>query len=274
HDASEVTYYFDSYDNGDPGEAWSTNPSFMVDGDIEESFASTSIDDVELCDGNTYSSNNGTITKVELRAHGYYSEEPTVIKLRPVFSGISDGDNHEFEPPNEEPGWSNWFDITGDTNAPGSWIWSDIQNLDCDVETEIGEVESILYCAKVEIKVTYTVGSVPMISNPNPSYGATGVGITPMLSISVTDSDRDNMNITWYSNSSGSWIAFGTNISVPDGTYHQTFSNATVNGQWWYWKVNVTDGTDYNESSVFKFYTGHQSKIKNTGSTNIHGYLL
>ena len=51
-------------------------------------------------------------------------------------------------------------------------------------------------------------------------------------------------------------------------------SNASVNGQWWYWKVNVTDGSCYNESSVFKFYTGYQSKIKNTGSTNFSGYLL
>jgi hypothetical protein len=82
------------------------------------------------------------------------------------------------------------------------------------------------------------------------------------------------MNITWWSNSNGSWAIFGTNSSVSDGTYHQTFSNATVNGQWWYWKVNVSDGEDYNESSVYRFYTGNQSKIKNVGSTGIKGYLL
>jgi len=64
------------------------------------------------------------------------------------------------------------------------------------------------------------------------------------------------------------------NNSISNGTYHQTFSNATVNGQWWYWKVNVSDNTSYNVSDVYKFYTGHQSKIKNTGSTDIKGYLL
>jgi len=82
------------------------------------------------------------------------------------------------------------------------------------------------------------------------------------------------MNITWLSNSSGSWQVFGTNSSVGNGTYHQTFSNASVNGKWWYWKVNVSDGTNYVESGVFSFFTGYQSKIENTGSTDFKGYLL
>ena len=86
--------------------------------------------------------------------------------------------------------------------------------------------------------------------------------------------NNDSLDISWLSNSSGSWQVFGTNNSVYNGTYYQTFSNATVNGQWWYWKVNVSDGKYYNESSVFKFYTGVQSKIKNTGSTDIRGYVL
>jgi len=47
-----------------------------------------------------------------------------------------------------------------------------------------------------------------------------------------------------------------------------------VNGQWWYWRVNVSDGYGFNESSVFKFYTGVQSKIENLGSSNVSGYLL
>jgi hypothetical protein len=82
------------------------------------------------------------------------------------------------------------------------------------------------------------------------------------------------MNITWLSNSSGSWQTFGTNTSVQSGTYHQTMSNVSENGKWWYWKVNVSDGTNYTESDVFSFYTGVESKINNTGSTNFSGYLL
>jgi len=112
-----------------------------------------------------------------------------------------------------------------------------------------------------------------MISDPYPPSGSTGISLTPMLNISV-DAEEETMNITWWSNSSGSWQVFGTNNSVIKGTYHQTFSNATTNGQWWYWKVNVTTAEEYNESGVFSFYTGNESKFNNTGSTNISGYLL
>jgi hypothetical protein len=82
------------------------------------------------------------------------------------------------------------------------------------------------------------------------------------------------MTVNWLSNSNGSWQVFGNNSSVYNGTYHQIMSNASVNGQWWYWKVNVSDGSSYSESGVFSFYTGCESKIKNTGSTDISGYLL
>jgi PKD repeat protein len=117
-------------------------------------------------------------------------------------------------------------------------------------------------------------GVEPISNNPYPANGSIGIVISPTLNITVSDADGDLMNITWLSNSSGSWEVFGTNISVGNGTYHQTFSNASVNGQWWYWKVNVSDEDGYNVSDVFKFYTGYQSKIVNTGSTNISGYLL
>ena len=95
-----------------------------------------------------------------------------------------------------------------------------------------------------------------------------------MLNITVSDPDGDNMNIAWLSNSSGSWVEFGNNRSVSNGTYHQIFTNASENGQWWYWKVEVSDGSNTSVSDVYKFYTGYESKIENTGSMNISGYLL
>jgi hypothetical protein len=38
--------------------------------------------------------------------------------------------------------------------------------------------------------------------------------------------------------------------------------------------VKAEDGTSSTWSSVYKFYAGYQSKIENTGETNISGYLL
>jgi len=269
HDASEITYYFNSYSIG---ETWVTNPSYMVDGSTS-TYASTNIGgDVELCNGNNCSGSDlGYIVKVELRVFGYYSGSQRDIILRPVFGGTMDGFNYSYST-GSSPAWSRWFDITTETGTP--WNWTKIHNLDCDVEAKSGFGFFTLYCSKVEIRVTYIPNNNPIISDPVPADGSTGVSIAPVLNITVVDPDGDNMNITWLSNSSGSWQFFGTNNSVSNGTYHQTMLNASVNGQWWYWKVNVTDGAVSVESSVYKFYTGNESKIKNTGSTNISGYLL
>jgi hypothetical protein len=228
--------------------------------------------DVEACSVNTCPGTNlGTVMKVEMRVYGYYWTNQRDIILRPVFGRTIDGRNYNYQT-STSAGWSEWFDITDDDNAPANWDWNDIVNLDCDVESETDMGTFTLYCSKVEIRITYA--TIPVISNPVPSDGSTGVSINPTLNITVNDIEGDPMNITWLSNSSGSWQVFGTNTSVSNGTYHQVFSNATENGKWWYWKVNVSDNTSYNMSGVYKFYTGHQSKIKNTGSTNIKGYLL
>ncbi len=265
-------YYFNNLTSSSQENAWATNPSYMVDGNTS-TYASTTLDrDVEECTGNSCPGTDiGPISKVELRAYGYYATNQRDIILRPVFGGTVDGSDYHYDA-TTAPGWSSWFDITDDNNAPESWSWSDVADLDCDVEAELGMFPFTLYCSKVEIRVIYS--SVPGVSNPVPASGSIGVSLTPVLNITVSDPEGDNLNITWLSNSSGSWQVFGTNTSVSNGTYHQTFSNATVNGQWWYWKVNVSDGSSFTESSVYKFYTGYESKIENTGSTSIKGYLL
>ena len=272
HDAAEKIYYFNSYETA---EAWATNPGNMVDGSTSN-YASTGIDeDIELCDDNNCSGSDlGTISKVELRVYGYYSTNQRDIILIPVFDGIVEGlaYNH---PTESTANWSQWFDITNDPGLPPSgWTWNVVKDLDCKVTTDNGFGAFTLYCSKVEMRITYTPNNYPVISDPVPANGTTGVTISPMLNITVSDPDGDTMNITWLSNSSGSWIAFGTNSSVGNGTYHQIMSNASVNGEWWYWKVNVSDGTVYTESSVYNFFTGYQSKITNTGSTSFKGYLL
>jgi hypothetical protein len=271
YDASEITYFFNSYNTG---EAWATNPGYMVDGSTSTYASTTTNGDVELCNGNNCSGSDlGDIVKVELRVYGYYTSTQRDIILTPVFDGTTHGSHYTYIT-TTTPSWSRWFDITDDPWTPQTWSWTDVDNLDCDVEAKSGLGFFTLYCSKVEMRVTYIPNNNPLISGPVPADGSIGVSIAPVLDITVLDPDGDNMNITWLSNSSGSWQVFGTNNSVGNGTYHQTMLNASVNGQWWYWKVNVTDGAISVESSVYSFYTGYESKIKNTGSTNIGGYLL
>ena len=273
YDADQITYYFNSYDNG---EAWATTPGYMIDGLLANKASTTVNGDVELCDSNNCSGSDlGTISSVEIRVTSSYSGDSRDTILRPVFDGTTDGLDYTYHTmPFLDS--SPWFSITNDPYAPQSWSWSDITGLDCDVEAEndIMGGPFTLYCPEVHVRVTYTPWTPPVVSAPYPSNDSNGIGIAPVLNITVSDPDGDSMDITWLSNSSGSWQMFGTNSSIGNGTYHQIFGNASINGEWWYWKVNVSDGLNYTESSVYKFYTGYESKIVNTGSTSFKGFLL
>jgi hypothetical protein len=274
----ETTIYY--FDRNDETEIWTEAPEYMTDGDSETFAYTDTKTDVELLISNTCTvEDTEEVYKVEFRVRGYHGENYGNISLRPVFNGTTDGSEYLFFTPLEEPAaWSNWFDITNDANAPTNWTWSDVTNLDCDViatENASGDSSIDVFCSKIEIRVTYVpTNNPPGISNPIPANNSIGVSLTPQISITVSDAEGDSMNITWSSNSSGTWHVFGTNNSVANGTYYQTFSNATVNGQWWYWRINVSDGENYTLGPIYRFYTGNQSKIKNTGTTAFKGYLL
>jgi hypothetical protein len=142
---TEVTYYFNSHTEM----GWPTNPDYMSDGNIA-TFAETSGPDVEQlvytnCDGTDL----GTITKVELRVYGYYylGDKVGSIQLMPFSTP------YEVELP-ATAGWTSYADITSEIDP---WLWKYLPNLGCMVTAEIFGDGQILYVAKVEIRVTYTV---------------------------------------------------------------------------------------------------------------------
>jgi len=147
---SEMTFYFDHYNIF---EAWATNPRDMVDGSTSTYASTTILGDVELCNESTYEPTHPDypITKVEIRAWGTAFTLGNFVALRPVFDGTTDGNNHTFELGH---GWSQWFDITNDNNAPSPWTWQDVANLDCDVEAWSGSGPWMI--SKVELRVSWT----------------------------------------------------------------------------------------------------------------------
>jgi PKD repeat protein len=82
--------------------------------------------------------------------------------------------------------------------------------------------------------------------------------LTPQQNITINDADGDAMILTWYSNSSGSWVAFGSNSSVGNGTCHQANSNFSGYDTKYWWNVTVTDGLDTNTSATYHFTTRSQ----------------
>ena len=153
-------YYFDTYDTGT--EEWSTTPANMADNDTGTYAATSTNSDVELLTGNSNAGTNlGTITAVEVRAFTYQNNDTTgTLTLRPVFSGSSDGNNHDVTPPQDVGAWSAYQTITTDTNAPGTWTWSDVQNLNLDVVWNQNAGSNTGFVSSVQVRVTYEDNTV------------------------------------------------------------------------------------------------------------------
>lgn len=121
----------------------------MVDGD-EDTYAEDNETETQFINRNTCDGTDlGAITKVELRAK--FKTGLSTIELTPNFIG-GDGTAHDVGQSDTRV-WSDWIDITSDTNAPVSWAWSDVVALDCWV---IGTFDTHTYeCSQVEIRVSY-----------------------------------------------------------------------------------------------------------------------
>jgi len=80
----------------------------------------------------------------------------------------------------------------------------------------------------------------PVISIYSPVTGAVDIVKNTTVSITIFDYQGDIMNVTWRSNGSGSWVDFGYNNSVTNGTYIQRFINVTEPSTLYYWSVNIS----------------------------------
>lgn len=80
----------------------------------------------------------------------------------------------------------------------------------------------------------------PVVSSYSPADGAVDVTRNTSVSITIFDYQGDTMNITWRSNSSGSWVDFGYNNSIGNGTYNQRFINSTEYTTQYWWSVNIS----------------------------------
>jgi hypothetical protein len=111
-----------------------------------------------------------------------------------------------------------------------------------------------------------TTNRKPMITNPAPTNGSTGISLLPRTNITVNDRDGNTMTITWSSNSSGSWVTYGTNSSCANGTYRQRDNNFSSMNTKYYWKIVVNDGKDTN--STWYYFTTLADTTKPDSSVN------
>jgi len=96
----------------------------------------------------------------------------------------------------------------------------------------------------------YFPSQAPEVDSVIPSNGSTEVDMYPLLSITISEPQGDNFNITWTTNAS-SWIQY--NSSCDNGTYTQraTWANQSNTQYWWNISLNDTNGNWLNITYTF-----------------------
>ena len=99
-------------------------------------------------------------------------------------------------------------------------------------------------------------GPEPLVKNPYPADDATGVELTPTLSIDVEDPQGDNLDIEFMTNESAIWQQIGSTQNGGNDTYTQSTSGVfdDYDMEYW-WRVNVNDGV-YTTTKTYHFSTG------------------
>jgi hypothetical protein len=114
----------------------------------------------------------------------------------------------------------------------------------------------------------------PTQGNPSPESGATNVTINPALAITISGINTDSMNVSFRTNSTGTWTTIGTNASVLNGTYRQTTTTMNHLSTTYYWSTNISDGMMWtNEtywfttaSAMTAYATADDGWIQNTSA--------
>lgn len=88
--------------------------------------------------------------------------------------------------------------------------------------------------------------TAPTITGEIPSNQSVGISTTPTLNVTVDDANDNTLDAYWYSNSSGPWVLFGSNLSIDTSSggviISQINTNFTSYYHTYYWSVNSTDG--------------------------------
>ena len=147
----------------------------------------------------------------------------------------------------------------------------------------------MLFAGASVVHSIVSANQLPVLSNPYPSNGSIGVTPVTNLHINIINPDGDNLNITWYSNSSGAWLPFAQNRTIDDAGdyfnsggghlvgwpmntywvgYYQikTFKNAIFNNLSFYLRNNGGSGPIYFE--IRDYHTKHILLQKYWGETS------
>jgi hypothetical protein len=93
----------------------------------------------------------------------------------------------------------------------------------------------------------------PVFSNEQPANGSVNIHIQPRCNITIADQNGDSMVLSWFSNTTGSWVHYQTNSSCANGTYRWASPFASYSTKYW-WKIYCND-TLHNSTAWYCFTT-------------------
>ncbi len=124
----------------------------------------------------------------------------------------------------------------------------------------------------------FTISYAPILSNPYPVNGSTGVIKKPICNVTVSDQDGGSVTVRFYENTSGSWVLQQTNnsvdVSTPANVVWNNYSNATENFKTYWWKVNVSDSKGCFLEEIYYFISGFIPVINSYNLMNSSGSKL
>jgi hypothetical protein len=93
-----------------------------------------------------------------------------------------------------------------------------------------------------------------LMNNPGPSNGATGIDLNTPLNVTITPFSTVPITITFRTNVSGSWADINTIYAFSEGSYSTATSDFDNFSTTYFWSVNVTDGSLW-ENDTLSFTT-------------------
>jgi len=181
--------------------------------------------------------------------------------------------------------WSRWMENETDYIGGDSWNWSfNFTKRNDSGYYEFYSVGKKNGCAdEVEPTVGTSADAIvwatpyaPVITGETPQDGSTDKILVPTLNVTVEDLNDNYVNVTWWSNSSGTWIQFGTNQNIDVGGGPVSISQENLNfsdysTNYW-WSVNVSDGNTWtNETYNFNTRQNVAPVINTYDIKNISG---
>jgi hypothetical protein len=100
----------------------------------------------------------------------------------------------------------------------------------------------------------FTTSFWPEVTNVKPANNARAF-IQPICSIDVYDGDGGNLNVKFYENTTGDWVLQKeVDVSAkPKNTVTWHYTNASVFGETYYWRINVSDPEGHYINEIYKF---------------------